>query len=139
MLYSPQFIVCNSLSWNNLQHWYHWHLCPRCSIFNYSNFKNLIRSIWSIIFCKHFPISVGYIFIELSCVFDFISRFHFHCVILRIDFFLLSITSNLSIYFLFVIEVKYLCILFIKVLIDFSATTEFPLLCVEYVFYINIL
>ena len=45
------------------------------------------------------------------------------------------IYSNLSIHtFFFDIEVMYLQILFLKVLINHSAKSDFPSLCVEYIF-----
>ena len=46
--------------------------------------------------------------------------------------YLLTISSDLSIYRFFDIEVMYLSILFFKVLINLSAKVDFPSLCVEY-------
>ena len=45
--------------------------------------------------------------------------------------YLFTISSNLSRYTLFDIEVMYLKILFSKVLKNLSATTDSPLLCIE--------
>ena len=44
-----------------------------------------------------------------------------------------TISSNLLIYTFFYIEVTYFQILVFKVLINFSATTDFPSLCIKYI------
>ena len=59
----------------------------------------------------------------------YINRFHFNGSMTYI----VVMSSSLSIYTFFDIEVMYFWILFFKVLINLWATTDFPLLCVEYI------
>ena len=54
-------------------------------------------------------------------------------VLLHMLLYLLTISSNLLIYMFFDIEVIYSYILLFKVLINLSATADFPSLCVEYI------
>ena len=62
------------------------------------------------------------------------NRLYFDCAVICIVLFIISInymSAKLSIYTFFHAEVKYLQILFFKVLINLSVTPDFPSFCVE--------
>ena len=122
-------------------------MCPRQSVFNIFNHKSFFRRIWFTTFCKNvfifqyfhmitnfkynmFPIIF---FVEVNkCVWFYINRLLFYCVMtVLLD--LLTVSCNLLIHKLFDTEVIYLQILFFKVLTNFSAATDFPSLCLEYI------
>ena len=72
--------------------------------------------------------------LELIYVFRFTSPGFIFIVLWSVLFYLFTITYNLWIYTFFDIKVIYLKILFFKILINLWATTDFPLLCIEYIY-----
>ena len=124
-------------------------ICPRNNIFNFFYHKNFARSIWHVTFCKNvvvfqyfymitnfkFKIFFIILFIKVNVSARlYINIYSFILIVLRyLWLYLLTISSNLSIYILLHIEVIYLQILFFRVLINLSATTDCPSLCVDYI------
>ena len=126
--------------------WWSLIICPWSSVFNFFNHKNYFRRIWNIAFYKNVlifwysnnitsfksRILIINFFTKFDiCAWFYVNRFSFNfamvCIIIS------TISSNLSIYTFFDIEVMYLEIIFIKVLINFSTTTDYPSLFVEYI------
>ena len=113
--------------------------CLRHTIFNVCNHKHLLWPIWNRTFGKNIFI-FWYSYMITSLIFRTFPIIFFIKVIIyawicinRLQFngslyvllYLLIMSPNLSIYKLFDMEVMYLWILFFKVLINFSAATDF--------------
>ena len=115
-------------------------ICPWNNIFTFCNNKTLFRPIRNLGFCKNififsysnnitnfkFRIFIINCFIKVNmyaCL--YINKLHFNCSMIC-NVVLQTISSNLLIYTLLDIEFTYLQILFCKVLINISATTDFP-------------
>ena len=123
-------------------------ICPRNSIFNFFNHKNLSRPIWSVIFYKNvliflysymitnfkFRIFLIIFFIKVNiCAWPYINRLHFCCAMIWHTLLcLLTMSANLSIWIFFYTEVTNLQILFFEALINLSVTTYFSSLSVKY-------
>ena len=115
-------------------------ICPQSSFLIFCNTKNVFRSIWNTAFCKNVFIFWYYhmiadfkyrtfliiFFIKVNIhAWIYIKRFHFNpsmiCVVKFINYLSYKFFDN---------EVK---ILLFKVLINLSATTDFPSLSVKYI------
>ena len=122
-------------------------ICPSNCIFNFTTNKKFFRPVWCVSFIKNiFVFWNSYVIINFKfrifiinfflwidlCIIFYINRFHLNCSMICI---IISPTmsSNLSIYTFFDIEVMYLQMLVFNVLRNLWAKTDFPLLCIEYV------
>ena len=119
------------------------HVCPRHSVFNFFNHKIFFRPIWNIYFCKNVfilwysNIITNFKFSTFLIIFFIKVNIHAWICISRFfninRFVNLTMSSNLSIHTFFDIEVMYLYILFFMVLINVSASTDFPSFYTEYI------
>ena len=127
--------------------------CPWKCVFNFFNHKNLFRPIWSVNFCKFFFLILDLYFdiltlqpilnlgpllwislLEPIYEFDFTSISFILIVLWYISFHLLTIPSNLYIFYRYRYFLKLKpCIhkFHSKVLMNLSITTNFPSFCVE--------
>ena len=119
-------------------------ICPWYSVLPFLTTRNFFRSIWGKTFCKNiFIFCCSYMITNISLRI-FISFFYIKVNIYPwlqqaqkgiilfalwyVLLYLLTMSSNLSIYTCFHIEFIYLEILLFKVLLNLSATTDFPAL-----------
>ena len=117
-------------------------ICPRNSILKLANHRNFFRPIWNLTFCKKIflcfniltwspSLNLGYFSLfslsKSMYVLDLTSGGFISIVLWYLLFYLLTISANLLIYTFFNVEVICLQILFFKVLINLSETTDFPL------------
>ena len=122
-------------------------ICPQDSVFNFfshkyffgliSNTAFLQKCFSILIFQQYhhfkFRIFISNLFTKVNkCAWFYINRVH-SIVLWHVLFYLLTISSNSSIYTFFNTEVTYLLILFFKVLTNLSATADYFSLRLEYI------
>ena len=121
--------------------------CHWICVFNFFDQKNFFRPILSVPFSKNvfvfwnsviiisfkFRILIINFFIKINiCIIFHINWLHLNSSMICIIVFIYYIIKFINIH-VFDTEVMYLLILVLKVLVNLSATTNFPSLCIEYI------
>ena len=126
-------------------------MCPWSSVFDFCVHRSFFLPIWSVSFSENvfvFDIliwsptlnlgSLSLLFLPESNYRLFLTSAGFIVIVLwYILLYLFPISSNLSIYTFYDIEVMYLQILVFRVIINLSATIEFHSLCVSMPLFFN--